>query len=305
MIHSLSKIVILLTLLLSSFVQIFYSQNAFSNFSAQDSIPPYYPLELRSLIQNDHTTTDELKKALHHTLTAVHLKKSPTIPDELVAECPIDEKINCYNQRTDYTYKDARTFLFGELFLEKNDHQKFQLTDVYCLKTYTEEDGVNVGQKKIPDPEELNCEHTWPQSKFNKNLSLDVQKNDLHHLFPVNSRSNSVRSNHPFGELEKSSQRETHERCAASFIGTMKNSSIRAFLPPINHRGNVARAIFYFSIRYGLPIDDREEFFLKQWHHQDPVNNDEMLRNQKIYTFQKNRNPFVDFPMIVDRIHNF
>lgn len=38
---------------------------------------------------------------------------------------------------------------------------------------------------------------------------------------------------------------------------------------------------------------------LLRWHEEDPVSEREILRNQLIYTYQNNRNPFVDRPDLV------
>lgn len=38
------------------------------------------------------------------------------------------------------------------------------------------------------------------------------------------------------------------------------------------------------------------------WHHQFPPNEIDMARNESIFTFQNNRNPFVDYPQFADRI---
>ena len=55
----------------------------------------------------------------------------------------------------------------------------------------------------------------------------------------------------------------------------------------------------YFTSLYA------EEVFLKQWHRDDPVDQDEIRRNEKIYQIQGNRNPFIDDPELVDQIDNF
>jgi endonuclease I len=37
----------------------------------------------------------------------------------------------------------------------------------------------------------------------------------------------------------------------------------------------------------------------------DPVDNGELMRNEEIYALQKNRNPFIDAPELVEQIDNF
>ena len=41
---------------------------------------------------------------------------------------------------------------------------------------------------------------------------------------------------------------------------------------------------------------------LLEWHKQDPVDSFEINRNNVIYTYQLNRNPFIDHPEYVDLI---
>lgn len=77
------------------------------------------------------------------------------------------------------------------------------------------------------------------------------------------------------------------------------------FEPPAKHKGNVARALFYFAIRYNHPIDANQESFLRQWHKEDPVDQDERERNQLISRYQNNRNLFIDRSELVEQIFDF
>ena len=79
----------------------------------------------------------------------------------------------------------------------------------------------------------------------------------------------------------------------------------KRFEPREVHRGNVARALFYFSVIYDQPIEPFEEVVLRQWHIDDPVDQRERERNQKIATIQLSRNPFIDYPDLVERIGDF
>ena len=84
-------------------------------------------------------------------------------------------------------YRTARLHLFGKLHNNNN-----VITDVYCEENY--DSSYNVCPTCIPDPKFINCEHTFPQSKFG-NDQIEAKKIDLHHLFPVASFSNSSRNN--------------------------------------------------------------------------------------------------------------
>lgn len=180
----------------------------------------------------------------------------------------------------------------------KRDAGGTYVTEVYCdQKIYFR----NVSDISNMD-REVNIEHTWPQSKFSTAYNRDLQKSDLHHLFPSDSHANSVRANYEFGD-PKASREENVPGCSLSQIS--QDNSGRIFTPPVQHRGNVARAVFYFAVRYRLPISKSQETALRRWHKNDPVDAAERTRNNQIADKQFNRNPFVDFPELIDVIADF
>lgn len=192
------------------------------------------------------------------------------------------------------SYRESRKILFGDLHYKRGE-----VTEVYCDKTYDSSDGV--GKNKIPNHQRLNCEHTHPQSKFNSRFSKSIQKSDLHHLYPSFSKANSTRSNLPFGNVNGSPVND----CSESSYGTIEGTHTKGFEPPLYHKGNVARAMFYFSVRYDIAIDEVQERFLREWHIADPIDEDETIRNNKIAKIQGNYNPFIVDPTLVDQVTNF
>ena len=196
--------------------------------------------------------------------------------------------------------RGSRPALFGDIDLEQDDKGYF-VKDVYCNFKVRN----SVGPGSIPANNIMNTEHTWPQSKGAKREPF---RGDLHHLFPTDSRANSVRGNHPFGEVEGESV--SHD-CTASQTGgiinpeTGKSTGIRGYQPPVGHRGNVARALFYAAGFYGYSISPLQEHYLKKWHFEDPADSAEVERNDQIEAAQGNRNPYIDFPQMVDRIGDF
>lgn len=195
-------------------------------------------------------------------------------------------------------YGEARVHLFGTLHL-KRDSQGYYVKDVYCGTKYRKK----VGPGSVPNHEKINTEHTWPQSRFNRGQSKSHQKADLHHLFPTDSRANSTRANYNFANL--SGGRSAHKACPLSQIGTIPGTSRDGFEPPEAHKGNVARALFYFSLRYDIPIADFEEIVLRQWNWLDPVDDEERARNDAIELIQGNRNPFVDDSEMASLVADF
>jgi endonuclease I len=121
----------------------------------------------------------------------------------------------------------------------------------------------------------------------------------MHHLFPTERNINSCRSSNDFGDVT------TFTSCSAGGSGLGKVGGSNVFMVRPKYRGDVARAHFYFAVRYSLHIGATEEAALKAWHHQDVPDTEEQNRNNAIYGIQKNRNPFVDWPDAVDKIADF
>lgn len=248
----------------------------------------YYPADFQS--EYKHLDSSELRSKLHSILASVHIKEQGE-PDRIASACP--KQAECYAQLRTISYKKAREYLFGELHLQGSGKNMW-VEDVYCHNIARAENGVGRGQ--IPNASVQNCEHTWPQSKFNRSEDMNLQKTDLHHLFPVDSRANSTRSNNPFGDVDGT---EVHERCADSRKGVILGTSTKGFEPPEDHKGNVARALFYFAIRYNSSLPNDYVRRLKAWSELDPVDAFERERNEKIYEIQGTRNPFIDEPELV------
>jgi deoxyribonuclease I len=145
----------------------------------------------------------------------------------------------------------------------------------------------------------VNCEHLWPQSFFKKKLPM---VSDLHHLYPSFSKPNHTRGHFPFGPVQNPSYRTV---AGSQFGGS-------TFEPHDEAKGNVARALLYFIIRYhNDPIfhnADRDRFWNErinqyfEWHKNDPPDNWEKARNDRIERYQGNRNPFIDHPQFVEQI---
>lgn len=278
------------------FIWAFSLHDVRANFSEY----PYYPQLLRDII-SEYSLTQKgpntiLKDALYKTLSYQHLVMQNG-PDSIFKKCPSGQ--HCYRQRQDLGYREAREILFGKLHLE-NDNT---VIDLYCGQTVGEAQGA--GPMKIPDSNIINCEHTWPQSRFNPRENIKQQKTDLHHLFPVFSRANSSRQNLIFADVDAAPLGPFCPNSRRGHPANFQEAENMAFEPPDDHKGNVARAIFYFSIRYHLPISSVEEEALKRWNASDPVDESERQRNEEIFRLQKNRNPFIDWPKLVELIDDF
>lgn len=234
----------------------------------------YYPKAFVVAVTSSQLKDENLKRELHAIISKNH-------------------------QSLDYT--TAREVLFGKIHLDA-DKNGYYVKDVYCGKLFRT--NIGVGENRIPNSNILNCEHTWPQSKFTSTYSRSLQKGDLHHLYPTDNKANSTRGNYPFADVDGES---LGNNCDDSRIGSAQTRQSRGtyFEPPAEHKGNVARALFYFSVRYKLQLDAIQEANLRQWHIEDPVDAEEMERNDIIFQAQGNRNPFIDSAELVDLIADF
>ncbi len=199
-----------------------------------------------------------------------------------------------------FSYRQARRFLFGNLHLWESKRKGYVLETYYCGKEFSKKSLKSMGRDRIPSSNIVNTEHVWPQSRFVGGKERRFQKTDLHHLFPVLSPINSRRANHLFGDVSHS----VKEVCDGAFSGLGK-SGHKVFEPRDEVKGDVARAVFYFSVRYGAKLADYSEKVLKKWNQLDPVDDWEKERNDLIEGFQGNRNPFVDDPSLVSKIKNY
>lgn len=260
---------------------------------------PYYGDEFYASLANG-TSNQEMLLVIKKVLRSFHAPHAGGL-DELVSSC--DGRPGCYSHRA-VGYDMARVILLGGYYLV-NHGDSYGIRDMYCdrERTSSEFSSNPPDFKKIPDNTVLNTEHTWPQSRFSGRFGKDLQKSDMHHLYPTDSELNAIRGNHPFGEVTK--DLKTLKCNGVSRYGYPAGGRQEVFEPPRGHRGNVARALFYFSTRYDLPISPLEETTLRKWNKEDPVDEDEVRRNGEIFKSQGNRNPFVDYPELADLIADF
>ncbi len=288
-----------------------FSQPSFSASYSPDSglkeavvgtqVRSYYGKRFYELMTSPNkNVSDELRDTIELIMNGYHSKVQNGL-DEISHSC---SSRDCY-KHTMTGYNRARVFLLGQFYLVQNGNS-FGVQDVYCNRVYTKQDfgsGGAPGPMKIPDNAVVNVEHTWPQSKFTSQRSKEEQKSDLHHLFPTDSELNSIRGNNPFGDVVRD---RMNLKCnSGARFGYTAHGAGDTFEPPDEHKGNVARALFYFAIKYGMSIGQEQEAALRRWNKEDPVDMNEYERNNEIYKLQGSLNPFVDHPQAVDLISDF
>jgi len=194
-------------------------------------------------------------------------------------------------------YKQARRYMYN--FIDNKNGEVEGVYSGYKKKWRYGGKGTN--------PMPINCEHTVPQSFFRKQ---EPMKSDLHHLFPTYANWNRIRSNFGFAEIDDQTttqwmrQQESKEEIPSkATIDEYSEFAPNKFEPREAHKGNLARAVFYFFTMYPNQAGDIDRVAniktLYQWHLQDPVDEAERKRNETIARYQGNRNPYIDQPDLV------
>ena len=158
-------------------------------------------------------------------------------------------------------------------------------------------------------------EHVWPKSRGNFTDAKGVGT-DVHHIRAEDVSTNSARANRNFDDSD------TQYIDGSGSTNSYIDATNWAWEPRDEMKGDVARMIFYMTVRYEgengeldleltdvlLPKGDKSPFHgkasvLMQWHIEDPVSSEERRRNDIVYGYQNNRNPFIDHPEYVCLIY--
>ena len=211
---------------------------------------------------------------------------------------------------------NASTMSYGDLWTAYKTTDKRADGKVYDV--YSNITNYNFGSNQCGNyTGEGSCynrEHSIPKSWFNDKSPMH---NDVIHVIPSDGYINGMRSNYKLAEVGNVSKQS---RNGYSKLGTSKTPGISGtvFEPNDEYKGDLARIYFYMATRYknsvgnwGGGVFSRSfphmqkasmDMFLK-WHKQDPVSKKEIDRNEAVHkSKQKNRNPFVDYPYLVDLI---
>ena len=171
-----------------------------------------------------------------------------------------------------------------------------------------------------------NREHSLPKSWFN---DANPAYYDLGHIVPTDGKVNGQRSNYPFGECASGTRLTNGTKKSLGKLGTSTFTGYTSigtvFEPDDIYKGDFARMYFYMVVRYkpgntnnvnlaakgdgtkmfnstddNYGLTDYSVALLLKWHRQDPVSQKEIDRNNGMQTVQNNRNPFIDYPELVE-----
>lgn len=198
----------------------------------------------------------------------------------------------------EYSYNDLRDFI-----LKETDEDPENANNVLLIHSGISRDkdqfGGNIG--------DWNREHVWAKSHGDFG-TIPPAGSDAHHVRPADVQVNSTRSN-----LDFDNGGSPVNNCPGCKVDS------DSFETRDDAKGDVARMIFYMAVRYeggdaepDLEVVDEVNTYpdpehgklstLMDWHAQDPVDDFEINRNEVIYSYQENRNPFIDHPEFVEDI---
>ena len=214
-----------------------------------------------------------------------------------------------YKTSTTLGYNQARDVMYSIIDLEDDN----TLKGIYTNYTIT----IDPNQDPRPqtNAQNMNCEHSWPQSM---GAGSEPQKSDLHHLYPCRGNVNSSRGNKPYAEIDDNDtdkwwRFDYYETSIPSqYIDEFSevDNDNGKFEPREVVKGNIARGMFYFFTIYNDEADhnffEEQKYFLNLWHKQDLVDEIELARTLSIASYQDDIvNPFVIDSTLVKRIWYF
>ena len=258
-----------------AFLQI---QNVNGGTSAQAGTPSKFKLSITSGVDNSYYTN------ISQGLTGTALKTALH---------------NMIKNHTKYPYTDSGIDVWK--MLKAADEDPKNPNNVIGIYS-----GLSIGK----DPQLYwNREHVWSKSHGNFGTEIGAGT-DGHHLRPENPTINSLKSNLDF------------DNSGSPVPNAPGNKyDIDSWEPRDEVKGDIARMIFYMATRYtgesgepNLQVVDyipsspnNEPLYgklstLLVWNQQDPPDDFEMNRNNVIYFYQHNRNPYIDHPEWVTAI---
>jgi len=212
--------------------------------------------------------------------------------DGLEGEDLKDELHDIIDNHDEYSYNDLRDFI-----LRETDEDPDNPNNVILLYTGRSQPKSTFGG----GADDWNREHVWAKSHgdFGNNPPAGP---DAHHIRPTDASVNSSR-----GNLDFDNGGQQHNEAPGCYFDD------DSWEPRDEVKGDVARMIFYMDVRYDgsdgvsdLEVIDEVDTYpnaehgklstLLEWHLQDLPDDFELNRNEVIYGYQENRNPFIDHP---------
>lgn len=218
--------------------------------------------------------------------------------------------IICCGKR--YRYGSGSRKTWDAFFYTDRDEATNQVLDMYSNNVrYFNPDKPNAS---VAD---FDIEHMLPKSWWGG--TVNAAYCDLYHLVPGDYSANRSKSNHAPGMILQ----DTTFWNGSFATGSGEQYGLqKVFCPADEYKGDFARAYFYIATCYGdsllwltsgepgtaMTNDGWQEFrpwlrdLLLEWHRLDPVSPKELKRAIEVNKIQGNRNPFIDYPELVEYI---
>ncbi|WP_294178550.1 endonuclease [uncultured Coprobacter sp.] len=161
----------------------------------------------------------------------------------------------------------------------------------------------------------MHIEHSLPNSWWG-GIKNNAYK-DLYHLYPADATMNMSKSNNPLGEVSGTPIRDNGlSKMGKNGFGNTYTGN--CFEPADIYKGDFARSYFYIATAYedyaslwNSPMMQNNTWpvwqswalqLLMEWNENDLKSYREEERAEAVYKIQGNRNPFIDYPDLVDYI---
>ena len=210
-----------------------------------------------------------------------------------------------------YKYGSGNRKTWDGFYYTDRDTNTNQVLDMYSdhIRYFNPE-------KPTASVAEFDIEHMLPKSWWGGDVNPAYC--DLYHLVPGDYSANRSKSNHAPGiPSDTTFWNGSFATGSGAAYGLQK-----VFCPADEYKGDFARAYFYIATCYGdslqwiesgepgmaMTNDSWQEFrpwlrdLLLQWHRSDPVSQKELDRAIQVNKIQGNRNPFIDYPELVEYI---
>ena len=212
---------------------------------------------------------------------------------------------NIISDHIRYPYTSSSTDVWD--ILKETDEDPDSSDNVILIYTgRSQAKTANSGETSDTESNLWNREHIWSKSHGFPD-EIDTAYTDCHHLRPADESVNSSRS-----ELDFDNGGNQHVEATECYYDS------DSWEPRDAVKGDVARMMFYMVVRYDPGYHSDNSLYdlelvdavgtatyqptfgklstLLQWHLQDPVDAFEQNRNEVVYGYQGNRNPFIDHP---------
>ena len=245
-------------------------------------------------------------------------------PNSLVGQNGAELKTALHNLLKNHTRLPYRSRDYNQIactwtvFKKSDVRPNGKVWDMYSNNSYNFSNGAGATKG-------MNIEHSVPKSWWGDAYDETATpltrfkydgSYDLHHLTPSDAAANTAKSNYPLGEVDSPLFDNGVTKVGT---GQANGRATNLFEPADEYKGDFARMYLYFVTCYqdyswkssALSMFAQNSYptlnaygqsLLLKWHRQDPVSQKEIDRNNAVYSFQGNRNPFIDYPNMVEYI---